>query len=233
MKRVNTMPDYIEKVKTNSLFKDISADDLEKMLVCSKSVYKSYPKGKTIFYQDEEGDSLYILVKGRVAAFKTLISGRKHIIYEINENNIFGEHSFAGNESTYKYEAEALTDVEVIEIKRDFFSCVCEKTCGHHRQLLKNLIEMIAAKEWLALKKLNIISTVSLKERIAIWLMDEADKDGRIVLRMDREALADYLGVARPSLSRSLMQLQKEGAIEAGRKEIIIKNRKKLEGFCR
>ncbi|MCI5503534.1 MAG: helix-turn-helix domain-containing protein [Eubacterium sp.] len=31
---------------------------------------------------------------------------------------------------------------------------------------------------------------------------------------MDRQELADYLGVARPSLSRALMKMQTEGLIE-------------------
>ena len=233
MKRVQKMFENIENINTNRLFKGIEADNLEKMLVCSKSVYKSYPAGKTVFYQDDASESIYILLKGRVAAVKNMISGKKHIIYEIDENNIFGEHSFFGNDNLYKYDAQAMTDIDVIEISRDFFSCFCDRACGHHRQLVKNLIEILAAKEWLALKKLNIVSTPSLKERIAIFLLDEADDKGRVVLKMDRESLADYLGVQRPSLSRSLMQLQQEGIIDAGRREIIIKNIKKLEDFCR
>ncbi len=219
-------------IKDNRLFKDIKETELDKMLVCSKSVSKSFSKGKTVFYEGEASESIYVLLKGRVAAIKNLASGRKNIIYEINENNIFGEHSFFGEYNTYKYEAKAITDIDVLEIKKDFFSFFCEKSCGHHRQLVKNLLEILAAKEWLALKKLNIVSTPSLKERIAIFLLDEADEKGRVVLKMDRETLADYLGVQRPSLSRSLMQLQEAGIIEAGRKEIVIKNIKKLEEFC-
>ena len=41
--------------------------------------------------------------------------------------------------------------------------------------------------------------------------------------------MADYLGVARPSLSRALMRMQKDGLIEAGKNEIKILDREKLE----
>lgn len=73
-------------------------------------------------------------------------------------------------------------------------------------------------KEWLTIKKLNIVSTVSLTERIATWLLDEAEERDVVRLKLNREELADYLGVARPSLSRALMRMQKEGMIEAGQK---------------
>ena len=46
-----------------------------------------------------------------------------------------------------------------------------------------------------------------------------------------QEELADYLGVARPSLSRALMRMQKEGMIEAGKNQIKIIDREKLENF--
>ena len=69
-------------------------------------------------------------------------------------------------------------------------------------------------------------------ERLCIWLAGEADKSNIVRLKMKREALADFLGVARPSLSRTLMKLQAEGLIEVHRKEIKIIDRKKLELFC-
>ena len=91
---------------------------------------------------------------------------------------------------------------------------------------------LFRSKEFLALKKLNIVNSTSLKERLCIWLAGEADKSNIVRLKMKREALADFLGVARPSLSRTLMKLQAEGLIEVHRKEIKIIDRKKLELFC-
>ena len=46
---------------------------------------------------------------------------------------------------------------------------------------------------------------------------------------MNREQLADFLGVARPSLSRELMKMQKDGLIEVGRKSIRICDRDAVE----
>ena len=88
---------------------------------------------------------------------------------------------------------------------------------------------MLSIKEELAVKKINIVSAVSLKERISIWILEEADEYGIVRVEMNREDLADYLGVARPSLSRTLMQMQGEGMIEVGKKQIRILDVKKIQ----
>ena len=46
---------------------------------------------------------------------------------------------------------------------------------------------------------------------------------------MKREELADFLGVARPSLSRELMRMQADGLIEVSKKYIYIKDQDSIE----
>lgn len=222
----------LEAIGQNKLFKGIDPDHLERMLECSKSRYKKYGRGEMIFHQEDEAVSLYVLLKGRVSIAKQLISGRKNTLYEVTENQIFGEHYIFGEDPVYHYGAQATTDVEVLEIPSTFFYSYCSQTCDHHQRLMRNILEILAAKEWLFVKKLNVVSAASLKERISIWLMDEASEDGIVSMKMNREELADYLGVARPSLSRALMRMQSEGIIEVGRNQIRIIDIDKIESFC-
>ena len=48
-------------------------------------------------------------------------------------------------------------------------------------------------------------------------------------LRMDREELAEFLGVARPSLSRALMKLKEDGVIDVEKNRITVLDRYALE----
>lgn len=221
-----------EIIENNRLFQGIDSESLERMLVCSKACLKSYPRGTIIFQQEETARVIYVLLTGRVSIVKQLISGRKNILYEINEGQVFGEHYLFGNDQVYKYGAQAGTDIQVLEIPWGFFYGFCSEACDHHRQLVQNMLEILSMKEWLTIKKLNIVSATSLKERISTWLVDEADADGVVTLKMNREELADYLGVARPSLSRALMKMQSEGMIEASRTRIRIMDREKIENYC-
>ena len=201
------------------------------MLVCSKAQYKKYKKGETVFHQEMEAKVIYALLSGRVAIVKHLISGRKNILYEVGPGDVFGEHYFFGDSRIYKYGAEAYTDIEVLEIPWQFLFCFCNEACKHHQQLVQNMLEILSMKEWMTIKKLNIVSTVSLTERISTWLLDEAETSNVVKLKLNREELADYLGVARPSLSRALMRMQKDGLIEAGKNQIKILDEEKLENF--
>ena len=221
-----------EAVCKNKLFQGIDLDHLERMLECSMSRYRTYCRGESVFSQEEKASSLYVLLKGRVVLVKQLISGRKNILYEVSENDIFGEHYIFCDDSVYRYGAQAVTDVEVLQIPCSFFYGFCSETCDHHRKLIRNMLEILSAKEWMSVRKMNIISATSLKERISIWLMDEAREDGVVQLKMNREELADYIGVARPSLSRALMKMQNEGMIEVDRTHIKILDIEKLENFC-
>ena len=51
------------------------------------------------------------------------------------------------------------------------------------------------------------------------------------MLSMNREMFADFLGVARPSLSRELMNMQKDGLIAVDKEEVRICDREALEEF--
>ena len=213
-------------VGNNRLFQGISETELKRMLGCAKFNYKKYHKGDVIFRQDESVENFYVLLKGRESIAKHLISGKKNILYIVGENHIFGE------EQSYQYGAWAISEVELIEMPKTFFYSFCSNACEHHKQLIQNILEMLSMKEWLAVKKINIVSAVSLKERISIWMLEEADDQGVVQVEMNREELADYLGVARPSLSRTLMQMQSEGTIEVEKKQIRILDIKKIRTLC-
>ena len=213
-------------VGNNRLFRGISETELKRMLECAKFNYKKYHKGDVIFRQDESVENYYVLLKGQVMIAKHLISGKKNILYIVRENQVFGE------EQTFQYEAWAVSDVELIEMPKTFFYSFCTNACKHHKQLIQNIIEILSMKEGLAVKKINIISAASLKERISIWMLEEADDQGVVQVEMNREELSDYLGVARPSLSRTLMQMQSEGIIKVEKKQMQILDVKKIRTLC-
>lgn len=221
-----------DAIRKHKIFKGIDPDHLKRMLECSKTRYRKYKKGSILFQQEDPACYLYVLLSGRVVIARQLISGRKNTLYEVTENHIFGEHYIFGENNVYQYGAQASTDVEVLEIPCCFFYSFCSENCGHHQTLMRNVLSILAMKEWLSIKKLNIVSASSLKERVSIWLMDEATDQGIVSLKMNREELADYLGVARPSLSRALMRMQEEGILEVGKKHIKILDFGKIEVFC-
>ena len=80
-------------------------------------------------------------------------------------------------------------------------------------------------------QKLRILGSGSLRERIVRFLVECQDSNGEIRMKLSREAMADYLNITRPSLSRELGKMQEEGIIEFGRRQILVKDQEKLEYY--
>lgn len=92
------------------------------------------------------------------------------------------------------------------------------------------LLMLFAQKTYTMNRRLRIIGGGSLREKIARYLIDRQETDGQIQLP-SREDMADYLGVARPSLSREIGNMERDGIIKAAGRSIVVKNQKALEDY--
>lgn len=211
------------------LFQAITREETERILKCSKSRMKTYPAGSYIFEQGGVPSRLFLLLEGQVQICKDFTSGKRDVLYLVEAGNVFGEIFLFGDKKHYWYDAVAVKDVTVMEMPWDFFYHFCSNACDHHKQLTQNMLEILSENNFKITRKLHIISTSSLRERIAIWLIDSMDEKGNVELKMNREQLADFLGVARPSLSRELMRMQADGLVEVSRKNIKIMDREAVE----
>ncbi len=219
------MEKVMKKLEEAKLFQSITKEESERILNCSKAKIRALSAGSYIFEQEEHPSSLFLLLKGQVHICKDFASGKRDILYLVEAGNIFGEIFLFGNKQKYWYDAVAVSDVEFLEMPWDFFYHFCSNACEHHQQLTQNLLEILSENNFMITRKLHIVSCFSLRERIAIWLMDAVDEKGVVHLQMNREQLADFLGVARPSLSRELMKMQADGLIEVSGKQIAIKDK--------
>lgn len=210
------------EIEKATLFHAISHDELEKMLNCSKAKERSYQAGEYIFEQGDKPRNLYLLLEGQVHIIKDFSSGKRDVLYLVSEGNIFGELFLFSSLEQYWYDAVAVTPVTTLELPWDFFYHFCSNACHHHQQLTRNMLEILSKNNFTLTKKLHIVTTSSLRERIAIWLIDSADENNKVHLAMNREQLADFLGVTRPSLSRELMRMQRDGLIVVSKKVIQI-----------
>lgn len=216
------------------LFRDINKDEIEKMFRCSKTVERSFEEGSYIFRQGETPRNLFLVLEGSVMISKDFASGKRDVLFMIGQGEVFGEMFLFADAKIYWYDAIAQGRVKVLEIPWEFFYCFCSNACEHHRMITRNMLEIQSEKNFAMTRKLHLLSGTTLRERIALWLIEQTD-DGDaagtdlVRLSMNREELADYLGTTRPSLSRELMKMQQEQLIKADKNTIRIVNRDALE----
>lgn len=223
------MVEHIKNCHSIHLFRNINENEIEKMFRCSKTVERFFEDGNYIFRQGETPKNLFLVLEGNVMISKDFASGKRDVLFMVGQGDIFGEMFLFADTKAYWYDAIAQEKVRVLEIPWEFFYCFCSNACEHHRMITRNMLEIQSEKNFKMTRKLHLLSGTTLRERIALWLMEQA-ADGNIVkLTMNREALADYLGTTRPSLSRELMKMQQEHLIETKKNIIKIVDREALE----
>ena len=74
---------------------------------------------------------------------------------------------------------------------------------------------MLAEKNLMLTKKMDIITPKSLRERVMVYLSQESVKQGSrtITVPFNRQQMADYLSVDRSALSAELSRMQRDGVI--------------------
>lgn len=91
-------------------------------------------------------------------------------------------------------------------------------------KLQKNTMSLLAQHSWQLMKKAEILSCRSLREKVLAFLSAQREyfHNDAFELPMDRQTLADYLYINRSALSRELSKLREEGLIDYHRSKFIL-----------
>ena len=220
----------ISKLKNSPLFSGMSEADIENCLRCSKSGVAAYEKDEIIFHQKDEPKKLLILVEGTVAVCNDTAAGKRNIVAAFDQSGeLFGEVFLFLNRKEYDHYAQAVTPAKVLQMPKEFLYHTCGKSCGYHDRLISNMLSILAQKAYFLNQKVQILSCATLRQKIAKVLLKGSRSDGRVILDMSREELADFLNTARPSLSRELMNMQEDGLIRVEKRDIVITDYERLQ----
>lgn len=213
----------IKKLKQSALFAEMSDVEIEGCLTCSKSKITAYQKEEMIFRQTDLPDKLLVLLDGSVVVGSDSKDGKRSIVATFNRpGELFGEVFLFLNRKTYDHYAQAVTAVKVLQIPKSFLYHTCGKNCSYHAKLISNMLSILAHKAYFLNQHLQVVSCATLRQKIAKALLQSASTDNTTELNMNRENLADYLNAARPSVSRELMKMQKEGFLTIDKRKIRI-----------
>ncbi len=218
----------IEKIKDNILFKGLSQDEIELCLKCSDARLKDYDKNQIIFSQMDPPKALYVLIGGSVSVCKDTPDGRRYIVTNIEEGDIFGEVYVFLKKADYNYYVLSNMTSTVLAIPKEYFFSSCDKSCNAHSLIIQNMLGILAQKAYFLNNKVQLLTSGSLRQKIAKYLLDNCNNKKYVKLSMNREQFASYLNVTRPSLSRELINMQEDGLIEVDRDMIKILDMDKL-----
>lgn len=214
------------------LFKGLTTEESLSLIQCSGARKRTYEKNEILFDQSTKPDRLYILIDGMVGLCRDSVSGDKSILNIIeDQGDLFGEVFMFIEKDEYDYYALALKKTEVLEFPKRFFYKSCGKCCEHHSKLISNMLTILASKAYYLTKKNQLLSSTSLRQKIAKYIFMNMNHNGEFKLNLSKEELASYLNVTRPSLSRELINMREDKLITVQGRLIKVLDKKELEKF--
>lgn len=212
------------------IFSLLDKEDLYK--VAKLIVHKEYSKGEFVFQEGDNLDSILIVNQGSAKAVKYTADGREQILYVLLEGDFFGEKNIISNQ-TAQYSIQALKPLKICTLKRDDFNTLLQK----HPSVALKIIEELGNRMSQLESTIKSMGVRDVDARIAELLLDytsqfgEKTSDGTLIaLPLSKEGIANFLGIARETLSRKLSSLEEQGIIKnVGNKNILVINQEDLK----
>ena len=223
------MKKYISILKNCKLFKDVEEKDILDMV--KNSHVESFEKDTTIRYRNDPCDEILILIEGETLGLFVNDEGKV-----IQVDHMFAPKTLAAAvifSSNPKYPVDVVTvrPSKILKISKEIFILKMME----NERLLKNYLQVVSDAFVFITDRFYEISLKNLVQKICFYLFELYEKQGtlNILLEMSKEELSRELGVTRPALSRTFIELEKNGIIELKGKFVKIKNLKYIEDYAK
>jgi CRP-like cAMP-binding protein len=194
--------------------------------------HSEYKKGQLICSQGELCNKVYIIHKGKVKIYKYTKEGKEQILYILSEGDFIGDMNLL-KQGDFQFNAVALEHVVMYTLNKEDFKVIVKSTPEITFKILEELQDRLVNLERL----IQTLSTKDVESRLAYMLLSfiksfskETTRGIELKVPLNREDMANLIGITRETMSRKLASLQEAGIIELVRgKKIIIKNFNELK----
>jgi CRP/FNR family cyclic AMP-dependent transcriptional regulator len=215
-----TTADFLVSVP---LFKSLDAAELVRFAEMVRE--KDYPKGSVILFEDDPGDSLFIVRSGRVKVVLVAEDGREVILGILGPGEHFGELSLI-DEQPRSAHVIAMEDASLLVLRREDFRKRVEANPSVAWSLLAELSRRLRRADG----QIGSLVLLDVAGRIARMLLDTADAgDGVLIDKpVTHQTIAHLIGASRETVSRAMREFQDAGWIDIARRRIRIVDRASL-----
>ena len=201
----------IKELQRLPLFADCNEETLNELL---RWPYrrKAYKEDDMIVRVGDTCDALMLLTEGAVETRMGSESGREVVIDRLQAPKILAPAFLFAKNPTIPVEVSATTDSVVWYIHREAFF----QFMTAHPEVLRAFLEELSQRSQFLSGKVRSFAVKSLRDRV----LDYIRQHGAIT---NVAEAAEMLGVARPSLSRLIADLQDEGVLERTERGLVLK----------
>ncbi len=201
------------------LFSGLSHDEVQRFAELTRE--KTYPKGSVILFEDDPGDSLFVVRDGRVKVVLVGEDGREVILGMLSVGEHFGELALIDDQPRSAH-VIAMEDSTVLVLRREDFRRRVEASPSVAWALLSELSRRLRVADG----KIGGLVLLDVPGRIARLLLDfaQAGESNTIEKPLTHQTIAQMIGASRETVSRAMRDFQDEGWISVERRRITLSN---------
>ncbi|MCU0241584.1 MAG: Crp/Fnr family transcriptional regulator [Vicinamibacteria bacterium] len=211
-----------EILRNLPIFSGLSDQDLAGL--ASLATRKFCPKDTVVFFENDQGDSFFAIVSGRIKVTILGDDGKEVILSVLGPGDFFGEMALLDDEPR-SATAIAAVDTELLCLKRVEFHGAVQR----NPTIVMGLMHVLTARLRKANHQISTLALLDVYGRVARVLLDIAReegkrlKDGRIAFhRATHQELANRIGTTRETVTRMLKDLERQGLIQVDGRETFL-----------
>ena len=221
------MNPLVVNLSKSHLFDGVTINELE--LISKKTELKliKYRSEEIIRSADEEANSMFLILEGTIKGVMEDIEGHVYQVEEFSESELTAPANLFSQQEYFPVSLIAKTDCKLLEINKQTILIMF----GISRKLEENFLSLLSNKVLFLANRLweNQFYSIGQKIYNMVYKGFQEHNKSAFDLNHTHEELAQRFGVSRPSLSRALININKEGIIKFTGKSVEILSREALK----
>jgi CRP-like cAMP-binding protein len=219
-----SMTEWIEVFRHSPLFEGLN--DAERNTLAHDYGLRRFSDGETVFHEGDTGQTLYLIVSGRVRIYVEAEDGQEASVQVYGPGEFFGDLA-AIDELPRSASAVALEPTTLAAVGR-------ERLREHLRrspQLALNFLKVLSERLRYSTEQVRRLSFRDVAGRVARRLLDLAEQHGvsgadglRISFPLTQTELASLVGASRESVNKALGNLRRQGLIAVDQNHITVRD---------
>ncbi len=203
--------------------------DADLSAIAATARLRTFRRGQVVFSAGDPGDTLIVVVSGRVKVVVRSADGAELTLTVIPPHGVFGELSVADS-GPRSADAETLEESRLLLIPRE----TIQQVCAHQPVLAQALTGALAATLRRLTEAASDLVFLDLPRRVAKVLLGQPrGADGRIRSTMRQEELAHQAGSTRQSVNAALRGFERRGWVQLHDRAVTVRDEAALSRFAR
>lgn len=211
-----------ETLARAGIFQGVDPDAVVNLI--SQMQTESFPRGTTIFDEGEPGDTLYIIIDGKVKLARHAPDGRENLLSVMGPSDMFGELSIF-DPGPRTSSAVCVTEVEAATMDSEML----RTWINDHPEISQQLLRVLARRLRRTNASLADLIFTDVPGRVAKTLLQLANRFGtqegsglRVNHDLTQEEIAQLVGASRETVNKALATFAQRGWIRLEGKSVVI-----------